>query len=143
MAMASTKPRARANDARVLCFRADHKSRDVLNEQQGSLMTIAGVDEVSDFLCRFGVNDTAKARRPATGGANHAPIVSDHANRNAANARVPGDHLFGIVRLKFIEPARIEQAVEHVTHLVRLAMIFGKDLVETFRWSRCGNALAN
>src|SRR5437660_12733246 len=104
-------------------------------------MTITRFDEVSDFLSRLGVDDPAKFWRPAGWVAKHAAAISDHSNLDAANARVPRNDFFRIVRLKLVQMSIVEQTVQKLAHLVRLPMIFGNDFINLFfgsariRWS--------
>ncbi len=45
---------------------------------------------------------------PPPGGSNHAAIVGNHADLNAANARVAGDHLLRVVGLKLVEVSLVQ-----------------------------------
>ena len=95
-------------------------------------MTIAGVDEVSYLLGRFRIDDAAELWWTARRIAKHAARVGDHADLNPANLRVTGDDLFRVAGLKLIEMTFIEQATQNVAHVIRLAMILGKNFVEFF-----------
>src|SRR5229473_4488801 len=114
----------------MLCLRSHHESGNVLNEKQRRLMPATSFDEVSDLLSRFGVDDPAKFWRAARRIAKHAAVVGNHSDLYAANARVPGDELFRIVRLKLIQMSFVEQTIQKLAHAVRLAMVFGNDVVE-------------
>src|SRR5580765_667356 len=124
--------RTRANDAGMFSLSAHHESGHVLDKKQRRAMTIASLNKVSDLLGRFSVNDSAKLRRAARGIAKHAPRVCDHAHLNSAETRMTGDDLFRIVGLKLVKMPVINQTVQQLAHVVRLAMILGKDLVDIF-----------
>src|SRR5436190_15026240 len=102
-----------------------HESRNILHEQQRRLMTIAGFDEVSDLLSRFGVDDTAKSRRATAGRFHHSSMISNDTDLYSANAGVPGDDFLRIVRLELVQMSFVENTVQQVAHVVGLAMIFG------------------
>src|SRR5262249_39616006 len=124
------KARARTNDSRVLSFRSNHETRDILNEKQRGPVTIAGVDKVSDFLSRLGVDNAAKLWRASCRVAKHTANVCNHADLYAANARMSGDDLFRIVCLKLVEMTFVQQTVQNLTHAIRLSMILRNNLVD-------------
>src|SRR5260370_5508027 len=95
-------------------------------------MPAKSFDEVSDLLSRFGVDDTAKFWRAARRIAKHAAVIGNHSDLYAAYARVPGNDLFGIVRLKLVQMSFVEQTIQKLAHAVRLTMIFGNDVIESF-----------
>src|SRR5437016_13365140 len=98
-------------------------------------MTIASVDEVSDFLCRFSVNDAAKLRRAAGWIAKHSARVCNYAHLYSANARVAGDDLFRIIVLELVQVSFVQQTVQQLAHAVGLAMIFRNYFINPFRRS--------
>src|SRR5260221_3267883 len=93
-------------------------------------MPATSLDELSDLLSGFGVDDPAKFWRAARRIAKHAAVVGNHADLYAAYARVAGDDLFRIVRLKLIQVSFVEHAIQKLAHAVRLAMILRNDVVE-------------
>src|SRR5678815_674423 len=99
-------------------------------------MSIAGLDEVSDFLCRLGINDPTEARWLAARHAHHSSMIRDHSDLDSTNTTMTRDHLLRIVSLKLVEMTIIEQTPEQLSHVVRLTVIFGDDFVELFCWSQ-------
>ncbi len=71
-------------------------------------MTVAGLNEVSNFFGRLCVDNPAKARWLATRHADHATMICDHADLNTADPCVARDHLFCIVSLKLVEMTIVE-----------------------------------
>src|ERR1043165_237707 len=96
-------------------------------------MTIAGLDEVGDLFGRLCVNDAAEAWRAARFWTNHAAIVTDDADLYAAQSGMTRYHLFGIVCLKLFQVSAVQKTREDFAHVVRLAMIFRKDIVDVPR----------
>src|SRR5713101_7471511 len=107
----------------MLCFRTNHESGNILNEDERRAMTIASVDEISDLLCRLGVNDAAKFRRAAGRIAKHPARVCNYAHLYSANTRVASDNLFRIICLKLIQVSLVHQTIQKRAHVVRLTMI--------------------
>src|ERR1041385_9498175 len=99
-------------------------------------MTIAGLDEVRHLLRRLGVDDPAKSRRLSARHTHHATMVRNHADLNTANTRVAREHLFRIIRLKLVEMSAIKQTSQQLSHVIRLTMIFGNEIVEFLSRSR-------
>src|SRR5258707_15449659 len=93
-------------------------------------MPATRLNEVSDLLSRFGIDDPAKFWRAARGIAKHAAVVGDHSDLYATYAGVPGDDLFCIVRLKLIQMSLVEHTIQNLAHAVRLSMILRNDVVE-------------
>ena len=114
-------------------FRADHEPRNILHEEQRGPVTITSVDEVSDLLSRFRVNDPTELWRPARGIAKHAARIRNHAYLKAVDTRMAGDDFFRVVGLKLIEMSIVEKAIEQRAHVVGLAVIFRKDRVDVVR----------
>src|SRR6185503_15923129 len=123
---------AGANDAGMLGFRSDHKARHILNEEQRRVVAITGLDKVSDFFRRFGVNNAAELWRAAGGIAKHPARIRNYADLNSAHSRMTGNDFLRIVRLKLVEMSIIEHAIQQVASLVRLAVILGNNLVDLF-----------
>src|SRR5947207_4850262 len=119
----------------MLRFRTNHESGDILNEDEWRAMTIASVDEVSDFLGRFSVNDAAKLRRAAGWIAKHSARVCNYAHLYAANTRVSGDNLFRIIGLELVQVSFVQQTFQKLAHAVGLAMIFRNYFINPFRRS--------
>src|SRR6266480_4430214 len=95
-------------------------------------MPVTRLYEISDFLSRFGIDDPAKFWRAARRVAKHAAVVGNHSDLYAAYPRVPGDDLLRIVRLKLVQMSFVKQTIQKLAHAVRLAMIFGNNVVEFF-----------
>ena len=108
------KARARANDSGVFRFGSNHETGNILDKKQRRLTSVAGFDEVGHLLGRLCIDDAAETWRTAAGRANHAAIVGNHSDLNAANTRVARDHLLRVVCLKLVEMSVIEQAVQQV-----------------------------
>src|SRR5207245_838272 len=45
-------------------------------------------------------------------------LIGDYAYRYAFDPPVSGDHLFRVIRLKLVQLTAVEQAVEHVAHII-------------------------
>src|SRR6266568_4584747 len=116
----------------MLGLRADHEPGNVLNKEQRRLMSVTSLDEVSHLLSRLGIDDSPKSRRAAGRIAKHAARIRNHADLNPANARMAGDDLFRIIGLKLVKMTLIEQAIQNVAHVIRLAMIFGNNFIDLF-----------
>ena len=71
-------------------------------------MAIASLDEVSDFLRRLGIDDTAKFWRLTAGHAHHATMIRNHSDLNTAKACVTGKHLLSVVSLELVEMSVVE-----------------------------------
>src|SRR6266498_3783759 len=96
-------------------------------------MTVAGLDEISNFLSGFSIDDAAKPRRSFAGRANHAAVVDDQANLNPANSCVPGNDFLCVIGLELVEVAAVENTVKHLACAVRLPVVFRKNFVQLFR----------
>src|SRR6266568_9078488 len=116
----------------MLGLRADHETGDILDKEQRCVMTVTSLDEVSHLLSRLGIDDSTKSRRATCRIAKHAARIRNHANLNPANARMTGDNLFRIVRLKLVKMTLIKQAFQNVAHVIGLAMIFRNYFVDLF-----------
>src|SRR5437867_4335352 len=91
---------------------------------------VAGFDEVSHLLRRLRVDDAAEPWRAPARTANHAAIVRNHAYLNAANTRMSSDHFLCVVGLKLVQVSAVQQTVQQVTRVVRLAVVLRNDVVE-------------
>jgi len=113
-------------------LRANHKARHILNKYQRGAVPAAGVNEISDFLGRFGVDNPTKFRGAAHRIAEHTACVGNDAYLNSADAGVAGNDLFRVISLEFIQVAIIEDTFKQLPRVVRLAMIFGKNFINLF-----------
>src|SRR3989442_10798190 len=119
----------------MLCFGTNHESGNILNENERRAMTIASVDEISDLLCRFSVNDAAKFRRAAGRIAKHPTRVCNYAHLYSADTRVAGDNLLRIIGLELVQVSFVQQTFQKLAHIVGLAMIFRNYFINPFRRS--------
>src|SRR2546426_10421172 len=119
----------------MLCFGTNHESGNILNENERRAMTIASVDEISDLLYRFSVNDAAKFRRAAGRIAKHPARVCNYAHLYSADIRVAGDDLFRIIGLELVQVSFVQQTFQKLAHAVGLAMIFRNYFINPFRRS--------
>src|SRR5712692_9398371 len=119
----------------MLSFRTNHESGNILNENEWRAMSIASVDEISDFLCRFSVNDAAKLWRATGRIAKHPSRVCNYAHLYSANTRVAGDNFFRIISLELVQVSFVQQTIQKLAHAVGLAMIFRNYFINPFRWS--------
>src|SRR5690349_5317437 len=98
-------------------------------------MPIAGLDEVSDLLSGFRIDDPAEARRLTARQTHHSAMIRDHSNLNPRDTSVTGEHLFRVVSLKLIKLI-IEQTLKQLPHLVGLPVIFRNDFIKLVRRSQ-------
>src|SRR5258706_14010756 len=115
----------------MFSLRPNHKTGDILNEQQRRPAAIAGFDEVRHLLCRFCIYDAAETWWAARRWSNHAAVVRNHADLDAANARMSRNHFLRVVSLEFIEMSFVQQTLEQMPCVVRLLVIGGDDLVKS------------
>ena len=114
----------------VLRLRTHHESTHVLNEENGQPLAAARLDEVGHLLGAAGVDDPAEAG-PLTGRAlDDSALVGDDGHRPALDVRMTTQHLAGDVGLEFVQRAAIEEAGEHMTHVVGEPMVLREDVVE-------------
>src|SRR4051794_3764275 len=99
-------------------------------------MTIAGLYEVGNLFGRLCIDDAAETWRAARRGTNHAAIVTDDADLKPAQSRMTRNHLFGVVCLKLVQVSAVQKTTQNFAHVVRLAMIFRKDVVDVPRGAR-------
>src|SRR5258706_8865720 len=109
----------------MFSLRPNHKTGDILNEQQRRPAAIAGFDEVRHLLCRFCIYDAAETWWAARRWSNHAAVVRNHADLDAANARMSRNHFLRVVSLEFIEMSFVQQTLEQMPCVVRLLVIGG------------------
>src|SRR5262249_57607327 len=95
---------------------------DVLEEEEGSSLTVASLYEECDFLGRVSVNDAAKLRGFATL-AYEATLIGYDSDRDAFDARVAGQDFGGIVGLELVEIAAVYQACDHLAHIVGMPVV--------------------
>src|SRR5882724_4318292 len=107
----------------MFSFSADHKARDILNKQQRRSLAIAGLDEIRDLLCAFGIDNPTKSRGLSGRTANQTAIIRDDSNVNSANSAGTGDHLFGVIGLEFVQFATVQKAVKNLSRIVRMSVI--------------------
>src|SRR5947207_14175717 len=119
----------------MLRFRTNHESGNILDENERRAMSIASVDEISDFLSRFSVNDAAKLRRAAGWIPKHPSRVGNYAHLYSANTRMTGDNLFRVIGLELVQVPFIQQTIQKLAHAVGLAMIFRNYFINPFRRS--------
>src|SRR5207244_11199718 len=100
-------------------------------------MTITSVDEISDLFSGFCVDDSTKLWRASRPVAKHSACVGNYTHLNAAHSGMTGDNLFRVIGMELIQVPTIQQTIQHVTHVVRLAVIFWHDFVDIFRWRAC------
>src|SRR5258706_4557191 len=114
----------------MFSLRPNHKTGDILNEQQRRPAAIAGFDEVRHLLCRFCIYDAAETWWAARRWSNHAAVVRNHADLDAANARMSRNHFLRVVSLEFIEMSFVQQTLEQMPCVVRLLVIGGGDVLK-------------
>ena len=102
-------------------------------------MTVEVLEEVCDLFGGFRVDDPAEARRGVLA-AVHAARVRDHADRHPLQPSGETDHLRCEVGLELVLPPRVEDASQDLAHVVRLAMVAGKNVVGS-AGSRPGTAV--
>ncbi len=96
-------------------------------------MPVHRLDEVGHLAGALRVHDPAEARPPALGILDHPSRVGDHAHGGPAEEARPADHLAGVIGLELIEVVAVEDRLEQLSCLVRLAMIRREDSVEIRR----------
>src|SRR5215475_2509391 len=99
-------------------------------------MAIAGLDEIRHFFSALGVDDSADSRRLAWRARDEAAVVGDNADTEASHSRMAGDHLPRIIGLKFVETLTVQNAIEHLSRVVRRAVVGGKNVVKIGRSPR-------
>ena len=73
-------------------------------------MTIAVFDKIRSFFRRFRVNNAAEFRRFAVF-ASPFRVIGDDSDLNSANPRRAANHFFGVIGLKFVEFAVVQNAI--------------------------------
>ena len=97
-----------AGNAFVFVFFADHEAGDVLQKHQRHLALAAQLDEVRALLRTF--------RKQ------HA-VVGDDADRHAFDVRKTAHQRGAKTRLELMELAAIDDAGDHLVHVIRLARV--------------------
>ena len=87
-------------------------------------MALSVLDEVVDFACRLGVDDAPDAR-PARG-LQEPAAIGNHGDVMPGESGIGAQQLRRVVRLKLEEVVSVEDAREHVGHVVGGAMIGGQ-----------------
>src|ERR1051325_5707511 len=93
-------------------------------------MAITGLDEVSHLFSRVRINDAAELWRSPGRPAQQAALISDDANRDAFDVGISRNHLFRIIGLKLIQLAAVDQASQHISHIIGEAMVSRNDVVD-------------
>jgi hypothetical protein len=105
-------------DAAVLVLAADHEAGDVLQEDQRNAALGAQLDEVGALLGRLAKQDA---------------VVGDDAHRHAVEPRKAGDQRGAVAGLELVEARAVDDAGDHLAHVVGLAGVGGDHAVELGR----------
>ena len=96
-------------------FLPDHEAGDVLQEHERDAALRAELDEVRALQRRLGEQDA---------------VVGDDADRIAPDAREAGDERRAVARLELVELAAVDDARDHLAHVVGLADVGVDDAVD-------------
>src|SRR6266699_570433 len=102
-------------DAARLIFTADHEAGDVLQEQQRDFSLAGELDEMRGFQRAFRIEDA---------------LIGQNADRNSMQVRKAGDERRAVEFLELVELGSIDQAREHLVHVVLLLEVHGHDPVD-------------
>ncbi len=102
----------------MLVLAADHEAGDVLQEQQGDIALATQLDEVRALERRFGEQDA---------------VVGDDADRMAVHMREAGNQGVAVTWLEFIQARTVDDARDHLAHVVGLAGVAGNHAVKFLR----------
>ena len=105
---------------------ADHEAGDVLQEHQRHPALVAQLDEVGPLERRLGEEDA---------------VVGDDAHREAPDLGEAADQGRAVERLELVEPAAVDDAADHLAHVVGRAGVGRHDVVERRR-VLCGSSTA-
>ncbi len=105
-------------DAAGLVVASDHEADDVLQEQQRNAALAAQLDEVRGFERALRIEDA---------------LVADDADRHAAEMREAGDDGGAVELLELVELGAVDQARDHLAHVVLLLEVDRHDAVELGR----------
>ena len=94
---------------------ADHEADDVLQEQQRNAALAAQFDEVRGLQRAFGKQDA---------------VVADDADRHAVEMREAGDEGGAVQRLELVELGAVDDARDHLAHVVLLLEVDRHHAVE-------------
>jgi len=94
-----------------------HEARDVLQEYEGYPPLHAQLDEMGALERRFGEQDA---------------VVGDDADGIAPEARETGDEGRAVARLELVELAAVDDARDHLAHVVGLLDVGADDAVDVF-----------
>ncbi len=107
-----------AGDAARFVLLSDHEARDVLQEHERNLPLRAQLDEVRTLQRRFRKQDA---------------VVGDDADRIAPDAGEAGDERRAVARLELVELAAVDDARDHLAHVVGLLDVGADDAVDLLR----------
>ena len=119
---------AGANDARPLRILAHHEAVDVVQKDQRDQILIAIHDEAGRLLRALGIDDAADLNAFGAGCRAHGDglilvglLIGDNADGVAADARIAAQNGAAEVRLVFVELAAVDEARNHLAHVVDVA----------------------
>ena len=114
--------RSGADDAAPFSFFADHKTIDVVKEDQRHQVLITVENEARGFFRSFRVDDAAELNALfAASGGGHLHVfllVGDNPHRPAADARVTADHRLPILGAILVEGRGVHKAGDDFPHVV-------------------------
>ena len=93
----------------------DHEADDVLQEQQRNAALAGELDEMRGLERAFGKQNA---------------VVAENADRHAVNMRKAGDQRGAVERLELVELGAVDQARDHLAHVVLLLQVDRHDAVE-------------
>jgi hypothetical protein len=106
------------------------KPRDVHERDEREVERVAGADEARGLHRRVDVEHAGERPR----------LVSDHADRVAAEPREAADDVLGVALVDLEELAVVDDPLHNVLHVVRLVGVVGDERVEVgllpIRWIR-------
>ena len=108
------------DDARLLGIAADHEAVHVLQKDQRRPGLVAVHDEAGRLVGAV-VIDHAAELQPLFGRLFRMMLVGDDADREPAEPRVAADQRLAVLGLVLLKACRVDEAVEHVAHFVRIA----------------------
>ncbi len=106
-------------------------------------VAVQRLDEEGHLLRAVRVHDPAELGPAAVRVLEHPARVGDDAHGDPGHAPGAADHLRRVVRLELVEVAPVQDAAQHLAHLVRLPVVRRQQVVQLRLGARRGHGLAD
>src|SRR5690242_2251930 len=118
LAISKEKLGSMLDDAAVFLCDAREKSRNILERHERNVERIAEPDEPCSFERCIDIEHACQ----------HGGLVCNYSDAEAAEVGKTANDVLRILTLHFVELAIVDDAVDHLVHVVRLVRVVGNDV---------------